>query len=227
MLDWLPENASTFGADIDNLFAVIYYFTTGILLLVLLALAVFLILYRQRPGRRAAYITGNTRLELIWTGATLMFLVVLIFLSRPLWATIKEKPLPDTSAITALVRGNQFNWVVLYAGPDRQLGTADDVQVENEIHVPVDTDVWLSLASEDVIHSFFVPHLRLKQDAVPGREIPIWFRAIKPGSYEIACAELCGFGHGTMRGWLHVLTPEDYEAWQNERWPVNTGEAVP
>lgn len=226
MLDWLPENASTFGEDVDTLFAIIYYFTTGILLLVLLSLVTFLVLYRQRPGHKASYIKGNTRLEWMWTGVTLAFLIILVFLSRPLWATIKERPLPDSSAITAQVRGNQFNWVILYAGPDRQLGTDDDVQVENELHVPVNTDIWLSLASEDVIHSFFVPHLRLKQDAVPGREIPVWFQATRPGDYEIACAELCGFGHSTMRGWLHVLPQDEYKAWQNRYWPLDTSEAA-
>ena len=227
MLDWLPENASTFGDDIDALFAIIYYFTTGILSLVLLSLVTFLILYRQRPGHRAAYITGNARLEWIWTGVTLMFLTVLFFLSRPLWATIKERPLPDSSTITAQVGGKQFNWNIVHPGPDQQLGTADDVQVENELHVPVHTDIWLSLVSEDVIHSFFVPHLRVKQDMVPGREILVWFQATKPGVYEIACAELCGFGHGTMRGWLHVLPPVEYEAWQSQHWPSNTSEAAP
>ena len=156
-----------------------------------------------------------------------MFLIVLFFLSRPLWATIKERPLPDSSTITAQVGGKQFNWNILYPGPDQQLGTADDVQVENELHVPVHTDIWLSLVSEDVIHSFFVPHLRVKQDMVPGREILVWFQATKPGLYEIACAELCGFGHSIMRGWLHVLPPDEYEAWQTQHWPSNTSEVPP
>jgi len=227
MLDWLPENVSTYGEDIDGLFAIIYYFTTGILLLVLLALVTFLVLYRQRPGHKASYIKGNARLEWIWTGVTLALLVVMVILSRPLWATIKERPRPDSSPITAQVRGNQFNWVILYAGPDNQIGTADDLQVENELHVPVHTDIWLSLVSEDVIHSFFVPQLRLKQDAVPGREIPVWFQATSAGDYEIACAELCGFGHTTMRGWLHVLPPDAYEAWQRQHWPHNTNEDAP
>ncbi len=99
------------------------------------------------------------------------------------------------------------------------LGTDDDLELENELYVPVDTDIWVTLSAEDVIHSFFVPQFRLKQDSVPGRDIPAWFRVTKPGTYEIACAELCGFGHGTMRGWVHVLSHEAYAAWAQENWP--------
>jgi len=76
--------------------------------------------------------------------------------------------------------------------------------------------VHINLTSKDVIHSFFLPNLRLKQDAVPGREILVWFEATKPGKYELPCAELCGFGHSGMVGWLYVDTPEDYEKWAQE-----------
>jgi len=75
------------------------------------------------------------------------------------------------------------------------------------------------LKSKDVIHSFFLPNLRVKQDSVPGRDILVWFEAVKPGKYELPCAELCGFGHSGMRGWLHVQTPEEYAKWVEESWP--------
>src|SRR5205823_12007944 len=89
---------------------------------------------------------------------------------------------------------------------------------------PVNKTVRIILKSKDVIHSFFVPNLRYKQDAVPGHEIPIWFKATKPGTYEIPCAELCGFGHSGMRGWLYVQTPEEYAAWSREH---HAGPATP
>jgi cytochrome c oxidase subunit 2 len=220
MLNWLPESAASFGPDIDGLFAVIYYVTTAALLLVFLFLAVFLIRYRRRPGHKAVYLEGHAGLEWLWTGGTFLTLVVLVLLSRPVWVAVKGRTMPDDpSAVTIRVIGKQFNWGMVYPGPDGRFDTPDDIRMENELHVPVDTDVWLVLLSEDVIHSFFVPQFRLKQDMVPGREIPVWFRATRTGTYEIACAELCGFGHTTMRGWVHVLSSGDYAAWRKRQWP--------
>ena len=85
--------------------------------------------------------------------------------------------------------------------------------------MPVVKPVHVILKSKDVIHSFFLPNLRLKQDTVPGRDIVAWFEATKPGQYEMPCAELCGFGHSGMKGWLYVHTPEDYAKWAKEKWP--------
>lgn len=217
MLNWLPENVSTFGGDIDRLFYIIYYLTTIVWLVVTGALVVFIVKYRRREGQKADYSHGNTRLEIIWTSATFLIMIVLALISQPTWARIKEQaPAGDVSV---QVTGKQFNWIILYPGPDRQFGTSDDLQVENELHVPVNQVVHLTLKSSDVIHSFFVPQFRLKQDMVPGREIPAWFQATKTGKYEIGCAELCGFGHGTMRGWVNVLTEQEYEQWVKEHWP--------
>ncbi|MBT5876115.1 MAG: cytochrome c oxidase subunit II, partial [Candidatus Latescibacteria bacterium] len=172
MLDWLPENVSTFGAAVDALFAQIYYLTSAIMVMVFAVMAFFLIKYRQRPDRKASYATGNATLEVIWTSVTFLILIVLAIASKPIWATIKERPSPPAEQFTVQVIGKQFNWIIKYPGPDRLLGTDDDLEAENELYVPVDTDIWILLASEDVIHSFFVPQFRLKQDAVPGREIP-------------------------------------------------------
>jgi len=117
------------------------------------------------------------------------------------------------------VTAKQFNWEIVYPGPDGKFDTADDLQVDNELHVPVNRAVHVFLASKDVIHSFFLPQLRLKQDAVPGRVIQAWFQATKTGRYEIPCAELCGFGHSGMLGHLTVYSPEEYGKWVKEKWP--------
>jgi cytochrome c oxidase subunit 2 len=117
------------------------------------------------------------------------------------------------------VTAKQFNWEVLYPGPDGKFETDDDKMIENDLHVPVNEVVRVRLASKDVIHSFFVPQFRLKQDAVPGRVIEVWFQATKPGVYELPCAELCGFGHSGMLGHVTVQTAEDYKAWTKEQWP--------
>ena len=177
----------------------------------------FLILYRHKEGRRATYTHGNTALEIIWTIVPTLILVVLTFLSVPTWARIKMQ-MPQTD-LQIQVTAKQFNWQIAYPGPDGKFGTEDYKTFDNEIHVPVGKPVIPILKSRDVIHSFYMPNLRFKQDAVPGREIPQWFQATKPGKYEIPCAELCGFGHSGMRGWLYVHTPEDYQKWVKEQWP--------
>ena len=126
--------------------------------------------------------------------------------------------IPPTDTVIR-VTAKQFNWEIRYPGPDGQFDTADDKQVDNEIHVPVGKPIRVILKSKDVIHSLFLPNLRFKQDAVPGREITAWFQANKPGKYEIPCAELCGFGHSGMKGWLYALSAEDYRIGSSEQWP--------
>jgi len=217
MMGWLPENVSTYGKDIDRLFYIIYYITGTTFLLVTGALVVFLILYRQREGRRATYVHGNTTLEIIWTIVPAIILVVLSFMSQASWGHIKGRVPP--SDVHVQVTAKQFNWEILYPGPDGKIGTADDLQIDNELHVPVGKVVRVTLKAKDVIHSFFLPNLRLKQDAVPGREIQAWFEATKPGRYELPCAELCGFGHSGMLGHLTVHTADDYDKWVKEQWP--------
>lgn len=214
---WLPENVSTYGKDIDFLFYLIYWITGGTFLLVAAAMIIFLIRYRHRQGRRAVYTHGNTTLEIVWTIVPALILVVLTLLSVPTWSKIKRQVPPTDLKIK--VTAEQFNWQVTYPGPDGQFGTADDLQLENEVHVPVGKPVELILTSKDVIHSFFVPQLRFKQDAVPGRDLFQWFEVTQPGRYEVPCAELCGFGHSGMKGWLYAHPPEEYEAWVKEKWP--------
>ncbi len=211
---WLPESVSTYGPDIDRLFYGIYYITTFVFFAVQLTLIAFLFMYRQQPGRRATYTHGNTTLEIAWTIAPSIILVILAFVSRSTWADIKGHVPP--SDVRLQVTAKQFNWEVAYPGPDGKIGTDDDFTQDNDVHVPVNKTIVITLKSRDVIHSFFVPQLRYKQDAVPGHEIPIWFKAVKPGKYELPCAELCGFGHSGMRGWLYVHTPEEYAAWAQE-----------
>jgi len=217
MLDWLPANISTFGGEIDYFFYVIYYITAAVFFLVTATLIYFLVRYRFNPNRKARYYHGNTKLEIIWTSATFVSMIVLALATKPLWSKIKQE-IPS-SDIQIRVSGKQFNWEVLYPGMDNIFGTEDDYKIDNNVHVPVNKVVNLILSSQDVIHSFFVPSLRLKQDAIPGREITAWFEATETGKYEIPCAELCGFGHSGMLGFLYVQTQEEYEQWKTSTWP--------
>jgi cytochrome c oxidase subunit 2 len=219
MMSWLPENVSTFGGEIDSLFYIIYYITGAVFILVTALMILFLILYRHREGRRAVYSHGNTALEITWTVIPAIILLVLSFMSVSSWGRIKTHAPP--ADVQVQVTAKQFNWEILYPGPDGKFGTADDHQIDNDLHVPVNKVVHVILKSKDVIHSFFLPNLRLKQDSLPGRDILVWFEATKTGKYELPCAELCGFGHSGMRGWLYVHPPEEYQKWVAENWPKN------
>jgi cytochrome c oxidase subunit 2 len=214
MLRWLPEDVSTYGREIDALFFLIYYITAATFILVTVLMIWFLWKYRDQGNRRATYSHGNTTLEIIWTVIPAAILVVISFMSVSTWAKVKREVPPTDFEVS--IAAKQFNWDVAYPGPDKKLGTEDDVKFDNDIHVPVNKVVRVHLTSNDVIHSVFLPHLRFKQDAVPGRTILAWFEATKPGKYEIPCAELCGFGHSGMKGWLHVHTAEDYGKWAAE-----------
>ncbi len=221
MSSWFPENVSTLGGEIDSLFTLILYITGAWFLLTEGLIVYFLIRYRRKQGSKAAYLPGETLRQASWI--LLPCVVVLIldlwmdFRGADVWAKIKGQVPP--SDLVVQVTGKQFNWEIIYPGPDGKLGTKDDLQLDNELHVPAGKIVRVVLKSKDVIHSFFLPNLRLKQDAVPGREIVAWFEATKPGKYEIPCAELCGFGHSGMNGWLYVHSQEEYEKWVRGRWP--------
>src|SRR5262245_4222262 len=224
MMSYLPENIASYGQEIDDLFYLIYYITGITFVLVTVAFVVFLVMYRDRPGHKAKYTHGNTTLEMTWTIVPALILVILTFLSIPSWSKVKSR-IPE-SDLHIRITAKQFNWEVTYPGPDGKFDTADDQTFDNEVHVPVGKAVILHLRSKDVIHSVFMPHARFKQDAVPGREIIQWVqiaKAPKPGApdkYEIPCAELCGFGHSGMKGFLFVHTPDDYQKWLKEKWPA-------
>jgi cytochrome c oxidase subunit II len=220
---WLPENVSTYGREIDWLFHLIYWITGITFILVAVTMIAFLVMYRDRPGRRARYTHGSTPLEIAWTVVPALILVVLTLLSVPAWSKIKMT-MPQTDFVLQ-VTAKQFNWQVTYPGADGKFGTADDKTLLDEMHVPVNKVVRVNLKSQDVIHSFFVPQFRMKQDAVPGREIAQWFEATKPGKYELPCAELCGFGHSGMRGWIYVHTKDDYDKWAAQNLTAGAGDA--
>jgi cytochrome c oxidase subunit 2 len=218
MLDWwLPQNVSTYGGDVDRIFYLIFYITGIAWILVQVLMLVFMWQYRHREGRRATYTHGNTTLEIAWTIAPALILVMIGFMSKATWDKIRHTHPPSTNVVE--VTAKQFNWEILYPGPDGKFQTDDDKMVENDLHVPVNQVVRVRLKSKDVIHSFFVPQFRVKQDAVPGRTIEIWFQATQPGRYELPCAELCGFGHSGMLGYVTVQTAEEFQAWTKEQWP--------
>lgn len=221
MLRWMPENVSTFGGEVDDLFSLIFTVVWVSFLLTYGASIYALIRYRRGRNPRASYLPADTIGRYGWI-LVLAVLVLIIDIgldhqAAAVWDKIKlDIPSSD---VQVRVVAKQFNWEVFYPGPDGTFDTADDLKIDGELHVPVNKPVHVTLSSKDVIHSFFLPTARLKQDAMPGRNIPIWFEITKPGEYPWPCAELCGFGHTGMQGKLFVHTMEEYDAWRKKRWP--------
>jgi cytochrome c oxidase subunit 2 len=213
----LIENISTFGDEVDFLFFVVLVVTGVAFFLVEGVLIYFLIRYRHREGQKATYIHGNRRVEILWTVVPGIMLFGLAVYQYGTWTRIKIDRPDESDALVFSVEAEQFEWFATYPGPDGQLETADDIEAPiNVIHVPVNQPVIIRLSSRDVLHSFFVPVLRLKQDAIPGTIIRVWFEAAKAGEYEIACAELCGLGHYRMRGLLTVESEAAFQVWLAE-----------
>jgi cytochrome c oxidase subunit 2 len=233
---WFPVDISRHGAAIDQQFMVTLVITGIIFVLAQVGLAYAVWRYRDRgDGRKAGYSHGNNKLEVAWTAAAAIIFIGLNLMGYHIWAGIHFLG-ADPGAMKVEVWGQQFQWYFRYPGPDGQFGPvhvekvddaagnylgldrARDVAAKDDIvtatlAVPVNRPIELILRSKDVTHSFFVRELRLKQDLVPGMEIPIHFTATKTGRYEIACAELCGLGHYKMRAFFEVMSEEDFQKW--------------
>jgi cytochrome c oxidase subunit 2 len=253
MTEWLglPPLASAHGGPIDNLIGLIHIFM-AVLFVGWGAFLVFvLVRFRQSRNPVADYkgVTSHrsTYLEI---GVAVVEAVLLIGFAIPLWAARVGDIPPANEALTVQVTGEQFAWNFHYPGPDGVFGRTDvklldlqsnplgldredpaakdDVTTVNQLYLPVNRPVIVRLRSKDVIHSFGVPEFRVKQDAVPGLTIPIWFipnvttaemrtRTGNPEfQYEIACAQLCGLGHARMRGLVTVQSAEEYQKWFDE-----------
>jgi cytochrome c oxidase subunit 2 len=233
---WFPEAISAHARDYDENFALTLIITGVIFLAAQFALGYVILRYRNQT-RPVSGSEGNDRLELIWTAAAAILFVGLTLLSTRIWAEVHlDKPPAGALRIECL--GKQFAWSFRYAGPDGKFGRTDIRQINDSngnpfgidekdpagkddittsaVRVPANKPVVLLLKSRDVIHNFFVRELRLKQDVVPGMEIPISFTAEKPGTYEVACSELCGLGHHQMRTTVIVLDQAEYDRWYRE-----------
>jgi len=228
---WLPNPAgqphhvvSTFGREIDSLFIIILVIT-GIVFIgtqVVLVWAAYRFVDQRdaegRPVRAAQYFHGSQRLEVIWTIIPAAILVFIALYQMGTWASIKFRSAAPKVAPLAEVTGRQFQWVMRYPGPDGRLNTSDDLFTVNDLHFVKNRTALIHLKSSDVIHSFFLPQMRIKQDALPGLTTPVWFDSDTAGKFELACAELCGWGHYKMRGNVTVHeTDEEFQKWLDEK----------
>jgi cytochrome c oxidase subunit II len=254
MTEWLglPELASTHGGQIDGLIGWTHVF----MLILFVGWGSFfvytLIRFRRsrNPVANYAGVKSHTS-SYLEAGVAVVEMILLLGFAIPLWAARVDRIPPESESLVVQVTGEQFAWNIHYPGPDGRFGRTDiklldlqsnplgidrsdpaakdDVTTLNQFYLPVNKPIIVRLRSKDVIHSFGVPELRVKQDAIPGLTIPIWFvanvtteemrtRLGKPEfQYEIACAQLCGLGHYRMRGFVTVQTAEEFQKWMDEK----------
>ena len=212
MIEYFIHSASSFSGDIDNLFFVITLIIGFWFFLVFGALVYFILKFRRKDGVKAKYITGETHSETKWTHyphyAVIAMDVFIIAANILVWVNIKQTLPPKDNLIRVI--GQQWSWSFVDAGQDGVLDTADDITTVNDLHVKVDETYHFELQSRDVLHNFSVPAFRLRQDAVPGRTITGWFKPTKTGTYDLQCAEMCGYGHGIMGAAITVHSEESY-----------------
>lgn len=198
-----PQRASSAAGNVDALFIFLLIVSGLMTLLIFVAILYFAARYRHRRGIAAEQIEGSIPLELTWSIIPLGVFMVIF-----LWGAVvyfKSRTPPRDSAEVYVV-AKQWMWKLEHAEGQREI---------NELHVPVGRDVKLIMTSQDVIHSFYVPAFRMKQDVLPGRYTVAWFRATKPGTYHLFCAEYCGSQHSGMIGSIVVMEPAQFEAWMS------------
>ena len=210
-MTWLPEGASSIAGSVDALFYLILGITGFFLLLVLGCLVYAIVRFREGRVQRARYSRGSSVAEFVVAGVVGMILVTIALYSENLWERIRRPAATDPFVVR--IEPRQFQWDVRYAGVDEEFGTDDDVQKINLLRLPRNRWSRIEMEAQDVIHSFFVPEFRIKQDAVPGLLSTILVMPTDTGTFEIACAELCGLAHYRMRGKLTVMEPEAFNVW--------------
>jgi cytochrome c oxidase subunit 2 len=236
---WFPTPISALASSFDSQFHRTLWLTAVGFLGIQILLIYVVLRYRNR-GQAPATFAGNQRLEILWTSLAALLYFSLALMGMPVFTVPHLGPEPPGAEIIE-VNAHQFAWNFRYPGPDGKFGRTrldlisdaggnplgidpadpagkDDIVVST-LRVPEGRDVVLTLKSRDVIHDFFVRELRVKQDVVPGMDIPYRFRADRTGAFEIACAELCGLGHSQMRAVMLVLPAADYERWKNTQTP--------
>jgi cytochrome c oxidase subunit II len=241
MVNWLglPVAASAHAAELDQMTALVHW----LMLVMFVGWGAFflfvLVRFRKGANPTASYAGAKGKLakstEVL---VAIIEIVLLVFYAIPAWATRVGAVPTENEAFRVRVVGEQFAWNIQYPGRDGIFGRVDiklvsadnplgldrtdpnakdDIALVNQMNLPVDRTVLVHLSSKDVIHSFGLDEMRVKQDAIPGMDIPVWFIPNRPGAYEIACSQLCGLGHYRMRGAVTVQSQSDFEAWMAEQ----------
>ena len=199
---WMPVEGSTGAAAVDSVFSLVFWVAAFFFVLIVALMVVFVVRYRRRPGRLDAEPSPshNTPLELTWTLIPIAIVIVIFVWGFKVYLDANT---PPANAYEISVTGQKWKWLFTYPNG----------HVDENLHVPVDTPVLLVMTSEDVIHGFYIPAFRLKHDVVPGRYSKVWFKAVKPGDYQIYCTQYCGTGHSDMWAKVVVHPPGGFERW--------------
>jgi cytochrome c oxidase subunit 2 len=235
----LPVQASTHAGEIDHMISLVHW----LMFVLFIGWGIFFVyvLFRFRKGAnpRASYTGAKGKLSKgIEIGVVVVEMILLIFYAIPAWAKRVRAFPSENEAVVVRVIGEQFAWNVHYHGPDGRFGRTrpelvtadnpigldrsdpdakDDVTTINQLNLPVDRTVLVHLMSKDVIHSFGLNEMRVKQDAIPGMSMPVWFIPSRIGEYEISCSQLCGLGHFRMRGFVNIQSQADFTKWFDEQ----------
>jgi cytochrome c oxidase subunit II len=229
----LPVAASQHAPDVDSLIVVVHW----LMFVLFIGWGAFflfvLVRFRKGANPRADYHGAKGKIsKMLEIGIVVVEAILLVFFAIPAWARRVSNFPPESGATVVRVVGEQFAWNIHYPGPDGKFGRTDislmaadnplgldrsdpaakdDITTINQLTLPVDKPVLVHLSSKDVIHSFGLYEMRVKQDAVPGLDMPVWFIPNRIGDYEITCSQLCGLGHYRMRGFVNIRSQADYE----------------
>ncbi len=202
----LPE-ATTHAADVDKIFYLLLVLSGATAAVVFGAILVLAVRYRRGSAAQRGPLPEivSREFEIGWTTATLFAFLFLFW-----WASSADlsRFSAPANALEIHVVAKQWMWKTQHANGAREI---------NALHIPVDRPVRLSMSSQDVIHSFFIPAFRVKQDVLPGRDTDVWFQATKTGVFPLLCAEYCGTDHSTMRGRITVMRQEDFTSWLSQQ----------
>src|SRR5215510_2135279 len=240
MLSYLgmPAQASAHAAELDHM-TVLVHWLMFVLFVGWGAFFVFVLAkFRRGANPKASYVGAKGKFaKSTEVAVALIEVILLVFYEIPAWAKRVTSFPSGGDAVIVRVVGEQFAWNVQYPGADGKFGRTDpklvsadnplgldrkdpdakdDITTINQLNLPVNRPILVHLSSKDVIHSFGLFELRVKQDAVPGLDIPVWFIPDRIGNYEIACSQLCGLGHYRMRGFINIKSEADFRAWLAE-----------
>jgi cytochrome c oxidase subunit II len=235
----MPIQASAHAAEIDQM-TVLVHWLMAVMFVGWAGYFIF-VLFRFRRGANpvASYTGAKGKISKgTEVAVALIEVVLLIFYAIPAWAKRVQAFPSENEAVVVRIVAEQFAWNMQYPGPDHRFGRTDiklisadnplgldrsdaaakdDIATINQLNLPIDRPVLLHLSSKDVIHSFGLIEMRVKQDIVPGMQMPVWFIPSRAGEYEISCSQLCGLGHFRMRGFVTVQTQADYDKWFSEQ----------
>ena len=220
--DWTdrPKDISLDGPRVDSLFDSTAILVTICFVIMVGIMAAAVMFHRGKKGERAQYDLGIGKRNIMVAAAISASIFIIVdgnlLVNSYIDANDAFWNFPKGEKVLRVeVMAQQWAWNFRYAGEDKKFNTPDDIITLNELHIPTDTPVYFNLRSKDVIHSFFLPNFRYKQDAIPGETTHMWVQAKEGGTFEIVCAELCGWAHYKMKGTIHVHDKAGYEEWRS------------